>query len=121
MKKCKKCGEEKPLEEYNKHPQTKDRLRTDCKQCQAKANADLNLKRNYGITLEDYDRMLEEQEGKCKICGTTEPNGKGRFHVDHNHDTQEVRGLLCHNCNRGIGYLRDDVSIILKALEYLNG
>ena len=121
MKECKKCGEMKPLESYNKHKQTKDKHRSECKSCQAEANADLNLKRNYGISLAEYDKMLEEQEGRCKICKTKNPLGKGRFHVDHCHHTKEVRGLLCHNCNRGLGYFKDSKYSLTEAIRYLNG
>jgi len=121
MKECRKCGEVKSLESYNKHTQTKDKHRSECKSCQAEVNADLNLKRNYGISLAEYDKMLEEQEGECKICGTTDSQGKGRFHVDHCHITGEVRGLLCHNCNRGLGYFKDNITSLLEAVRYLNG
>ena len=54
--------------------------------------------RKYGITIADYDRMLEEQGGVCKLCGR--PPAKRRLHVDHNHKTKRVRGLLCFRCNR---------------------
>ena len=60
----------------------------------------------YGITPEDYDRMLEEQGGRCAMCRTDDPGGHGgvkHFHVDHDHETGVVRGLLCDTCNRGLG------------------
>ena len=120
MKECSKCGKVKLFDSYNKHSHTKDRLRSDCKSCQAALNADLNLKRNYGISLADYDKMYEEQEGKCKICGTVYSGGKGRFHVDHCHTTKKVRGLLCHNCNRGLGYFKDSKDSLLEAVRYLD-
>ena len=63
--------------------------------------------------------MLAEQEGCCAICGTEDPGKNGRFNVDHNHDTGEIRGLLCYGCNVGIGHLRDNPSICLAAAEYL--
>ena len=78
-------------------------------------------KTKYGITLDDYDKMLLAQQGQCAICKTNEPGGPGeRFSVDHNHDTSEVRGLLCCNCNRGIGYLKDSPDIVAAALLYLS-
>ena len=73
------------------------------------------------MTLEDYDKLYEEQHGQCAICGTDTPGGPGeRFKVDHNHSTGEVRGLLCNNCNRGLGYLKDSPTILSKALTYLS-
>lgn len=78
-----------------------------------------NLQRNYGITLEDYDDMLLDQKGVCAICGTDDPKGKGRFHVDHCHTTGKVRGLLCHHCNVGLGHFEDNIERLLDAIEYL--
>lgn len=75
------------------------------------------LKRAYNITLEEYDRMLKAQGGKCAIC-SCELKGRN-CHVDHNHETGEVRGLLCHSCNVGLGMFRDDRGRFLKASEYL--
>ena len=86
-----------------------------------------NLKTRFGISLEDYQRMFEAQNGVCAICGSEE-TGKNRGHnislaVDHNHKTGEIRGLLCSKCNQGIGCLRvDDESgtdILLSVISYL--
>ena len=64
------------------------------------------LRHRYGITVDDFDRMLRDQDGKCAICGTTEPGGRrGVFAVDHDHQTGRVRGLLCFPCNRRLGVL----------------
>jgi hypothetical protein len=80
------------------------------------------LQRIYGITLDEYDTLLERQSGRCAICGTTEP-GRGQhprsFSVDHNHRTGRVRGLLCHLCNTGIGALDDDPVRLRLAANYL--
>jgi len=74
----------------------------------------------YGITVDDYDRMLEEQGGCCAICNTDTPSGRrGRFSIDHNHETGEVRGLLCQKCNAGLGYFKDSPTILATALKYL--
>lgn len=83
---------------------------------------DVRLQREYGITLDDYNRILLEQGGGCGICGAVESrnkDGSGRLHVDHDHATNEVRGLLCDTCNRGIGQLGDDPERVRAAVRYL--
>lgn len=83
------------------------------------------LKRCYGMTLEQFDALFESQDGVCAICGNAEETvhrntgTKWNLNVDHNHDTGEVRGLLCTPCNRGIGFLRDSPQLLLSALAYL--
>lgn len=78
------------------------------------------LKKFYGISVEDYDAMLEKQDGGCAICGRTESDETGRrLHVDHDHGTGELRGLLCNACNRGIGYFGDDIDRMEAAILYL--
>lgn len=77
------------------------------------------LERNYGITLADYDAMLAAQDGRCAICKTDVPKGKGRFSVDHDHVTGKVRALLCNTCNAGLGQFKDDPALVLEAAAYL--
>jgi len=77
------------------------------------------LKRNYGISIEDFDAMYEEQEGKCKICGSEKPKGRGGFHVDHCHQSGAVRGLLCTSCNMMLGLASDDIGTLRNAIRYL--
>lgn len=77
---------------------------------------DRRIFRKYGITAEKY---LELSNKGCAICGTLVSGGVGRFHVDHNHDTGQVRGLLCCSCNLGIGSLNDSVIMLLRAVDYL--
>lgn len=77
-----------------------------------------NLRNNYGITILEYNTLLLKQGGVCAICGT-DKSGKRLFHVDHNHETNKVRGLLCHSCNTGIGLLKDSPLLLAKALLYL--
>ena len=76
------------------------------------------LKR-YGLTVEGYDLLSEQQEGRCAICGTDTPNGRN-WHVDHDHKTNKVRGLLCHNCNILLGNAHDDPAILQAAIDYLS-
>lgn len=72
----------------------------------------------YGITPEQYLALYDLQQGKCAIC-MKEPTTQRGLHVDHCHATQEVRGLLCHGCNVALGSLKDDVSLLEKAISYL--
>ena len=73
-------------------------------------------KRKYGVTLADYNRMYKEQKGGCKICGR---RPKRRLHVDHDHTTGVVRGLLCSSCNLALGLLSEDSSVVEKVVRYL--
>jgi hypothetical protein len=78
------------------------------------------LKSAYGLSIEEYDRILLLQDGKCAICKTDTPNGRGRFHVDHDHNTEKIRGLLCHHCNLALGNFKDNIHNLLSAIAYLN-
>jgi len=81
-----------------------------------------NLKRYYNITFDDYQTLLQKQNYRCAICKTADMKTERTewFAVDHDHDTGKVRGLLCSNCNRGIGLLQDSVEYLTNAIEYLN-
>ena len=72
-------------------------------------------KHRTGCSKEQYDSLFETQKGKCAICGLPE-----KLVADHDHTTLVVRGLLCSPCNTGIGLLKDDITILTKAVEYLN-
>jgi len=76
------------------------------------------LKKNYGISHENWLEMWNNQEGKCEICGKPFKSYSYAF-VDHNHRTGEVRGLLCHRCNVGLGYI-EDIGYNIKATKYLS-
>jgi Recombination endonuclease VII len=75
--------------------------------------------RQHGLTRADYERMIAAQDGRCAICRSSTPLGRGRWHIDHDHVTGQVRGLLCNNCNRGIGYFGDDPEVIAAAARYV--
>jgi hypothetical protein len=82
------------------------------------------LKRTFGITLDQYNSMLEQQRGLCAICFHPEKcksisGGQKALSVDHCHKSGIVRGLLCDRCNRGMGLLRDDPSVLKNAINYL--
>ncbi len=87
--------------------------------------ASRSLKRKYGITLLDYEEMHSKQKGKCLICGEKEKRINSytdepvRMPVDHCHVTGKVRGLLCSNCNTGIGNFNDSIEMLKKAISYL--
>ena len=137
MKICKNCGKEKPLELFSKGKGYKDGLRPQCLDCRRdyenanfhkhkynrpynyEKDKDIKLKRAYGIGYAEYLKMLEAQNGCCAICGTNDTGNRKAFHVDHCHDTGKVRGLLCGNCNSGIGNLRDDIGLLQRAIAYL--
>jgi hypothetical protein len=83
---------------------------------------DARMRKRYGITLEDYERMMVEQGGGCAICGLTEnqwKNAPTKLCVDHDHDSGLVRGLLCRRCNVGLGALGDSEEGLERALAYL--
>lgn len=129
---------EKPLDEYYTHKRTKDGKGSWCKQCLITKTAEKRkdpvqkelwkeygrrstLKHRYGITVDEYDKMMEYQQG-CAICGATECGGRGpnsRLAVDHDHETGKVRGLLCTNCNNGLGRFKDSPELLQKAITYL--
>ncbi len=75
------------------------------------------LKRNFGITLEEYNKFLDLQNNGCAICGGEA--GKKSFSVDHDHTNGKVRELLCRGCNVGIGNLKDDPELLEKAINYI--
>lgn len=141
MKTCKNCGLEKPLDQYYTHPKTRDRKGSWCKSCLHKRLAEKRkdpeqrelwkeygrrstLKKRYGITVTDYDAMVEAQNGLCAICERKSSGGgrtpDSRLAVDHNHETGKVRALLCGMCNQGIGMFKEDVEIMQRAIDYLN-
>lgn len=77
------------------------------------------LKHKFGITVEQYNKMLAAQGGTCAICASTP--GLRRLAVDHDHETGIVRGLLCGPCNRALGMFRDDPALLAAAIRYLQG
>lgn len=94
------------------------RCRTLNPQSEQKAQRKQRLAR-VGLSVEQYDKMLLEQGGVCKVCG--KPPKNRRLSVDHNHRTGAIRGLLCFKCNYGIGWFKDDAIVLRKAADYLEG
>ena len=164
-KRCIKCEEEKPLNEFGFHNRKKGQHRNMCKSCWFEWAKEYNasprgrgfrkdwneknaekivaykelyrndpkkkeaakvyhrkrwLMQQFGITIKDYDKMVKDQDGKCAICGTTESRiNCDNFAVDHDHETGKIRGLLCHNCNVGLGNFKDSHDLLNKAINYL--
>lgn len=78
-----------------------------------------DLKRSHGISYEEYLNLQQNQSYKCKICGIGDDQNNMSLVVDHCHTSGKIRGLLCSNCNRGIGMLQDNVDVLQKAIDYL--
>lgn len=133
---CKKCGCDKPLSEYsNKNAKgRKPALQPRCKTCANEDTLiwreqqssdrlkDLYYKRNYGMSLEEFNFLLETQHGKCKLCYrdvSVEGLGPDRAVVDHCHKNGHVRGILCNECNRALGYFHDNIQALENAVDYL--
>lgn len=128
MKTCTKCGLEKKFDQFYKDHRLSQGCSSHCKHCINKhrkayydptKNRANKLMASFGITLDEYDALLEAQNGCCKICGTATPGHKGRFVVDHNHGTNEIRGLLCSGCNVGLGHFKDNPDNLQSASIYL--
>lgn len=77
------------------------------------------LLKKYGITTEQRDALLAAQNFRCAVCATDTPGGRGTWHVDHCHTSGRVRGLLCCQCNRGLGQFKDNPALLLNAANYL--
>jgi len=126
--KCKKCMVNLSLDKYYFNKNGKDKRQNVCKKCMNiynyKIDKNHKLKKAYGITLNDYNKLLVNQKNRCSICGINN-NGKYRnknraFAVDHCHNTNKIRGLLCSDCNIAIGLLKDNVKYLQSAINYLN-
>jgi hypothetical protein len=141
-KQCSKCQLEKHFSAFHKNTRKPDGHSDQCKSCrknyyslpQVKRQGNLNRQKNYssikrkaqqlrkyGLSLADYDAMLEKQGNGCAICGRqlTDPDGR-KLAVDHCHKTKVVRGILCCNCNNGLGRFNDDPVLLFRAAVYLS-
>lgn len=79
---------------------------------------DSTLKLKYGITIEEYEKIFDSQNGVCDICKKPDPRGR-RLSVDHNHNTGKIRSLLCGNCNSMLGMSGDNPDLLRKGAKYL--
>jgi len=133
LKQCSKCNETKSLSEFYRDKGRKDGHEYQCKSCKSAyerqyAKTDKYKQKirrarwreqNIDITYDKYKEMLALQDNKCAICHTEVNQFNKGMCVDHNHDTGKIRGLLCTDCNMGIGNLKDSIELIENALEYL--
>lgn len=128
-KTCVTCGEEKPTDEfYFQRRACKPCVREDQRRfrdSQPDYNHARNLQRRYGLSVDEYQTLLANQNFACPICeveisNTIEYKGKRPVAVDHNHDTGDVRGILCSMCNLMLGHARENTSILYRAIVYLS-
>ena len=84
-----------------------------------KRRSNTRLKQKFGINYDQYQMILQEQNGVCAICDESEPVVNRSLSVDHDHETGKIRGLLCSNCNPGIGKFKEKIELLKKAVAYL--
>lgn len=146
-KTCTGCSETKTIDNFRPDSRSRGGYMTRCRACINKArraNRAANLERHrevnrnhyakwkekyraknlmalYGITVAEYEALLEKQNGLCAICHKP-PTGKhngARLNVDHDHETGRIRGLLCYHCNNGLGRFSDDPVVLRRAADYV--
>lgn len=120
---CNVCGKEKPLEAFAKNGKGLFKRAKKCKVCAAKYSAEyrkVNYYKVYASKFKTTEEVVKSilSSNLCDICGTT-PRGQRRHHIDHDHSTGKVRGLLCEECNKGLGQFKDSLTLLRKALNYL--
>lgn len=115
-KHCMGCDEVKPWSEWHRNATASDGLSTRCKACRAIEGRAGHLKRKYGMTEAERDAMVAEQFGICCICLAAPAE-----HVDHDHETGRVRGVLCFSCNAALGQFKDQPDVIRRAAAYVEG
>lgn len=126
---CSICKKRRLIKFFCKNMASRDKLNCACKRCVAYRQAckprtrqqqrHSDLKRQYGITLREYNDLLKKQKGGCALCGKTSKQQGKALAVDHNHKTNKIRGILCSKCNTGIGMLGDTYAQVAKAAKYL--
>ena len=128
---CQKCwkhtnylkNRDKVIERSRKyrleHPQVKEHKNLVARKWRRKVGYPAAVRCRNGITKEKYLQMVTEQQGVCKICGGPPTYGRHYLSVDHSHTSGKIRGLLCQNCNLGLGHFKEDPEIFVKAIDYL--
>ncbi len=126
---CNKCGEGKPLEDF---PFNNGYRRKRCRGCRVKAQREWRKKnpikvkeaqrrhklKKYGITDVEYQKIIKTQNNRCEVCGNEEKE-RPKMPIDHNHATGKFRGVICSRCNRVLGAVDDEATLLRKLAEYL--
>lgn len=140
-KQCSTCGKQKEHEHFHRNKYSPDGLHSKCKECKnekakewyAKAKLGLetgrqnvgetprgkHLRRTYGISVAQYEELLEKQDHCCAICGKHADEEKRSLAVDHNHVTGEIRGLLCGYCNHRLVGRHRDGDLLRRIADYI--
>ena len=123
---CRNCGGYFPEDQMDQSKNTKYLKMSYCNTCAPLLKRTRNVER-YGLTMDQYHKMLQDQDYKCKLCGMKEDTFRKRLSIDHDHSCCPgskacgncIRGLLCHRCNLALGAVNDDTDILNKMIEYL--
>lgn len=129
MKICPGCKKGLSREKFGKDQSRKDGLHRVCRGCVSergnrryhenpRKRRNFNLLRDYGITLAEFEEMIRRQDDKCAICEDPLPAGRNS-HLDHNHQTGKIRGILCAHCNRSLGGFKECPRRLQAAIDYL--
>lgn len=131
LKYCKRCQQYVPVENFGRQKDKSDGLAYWCRPCsnayyritQQANQKKQSWKRHYGLTADDYQALFDRQSGVCAICGKAETKivrgCLAKLSVDHDHETGQIRGLLCSKCNTGLGHFDDRRDLLERALAYL--
>ena len=113
-KRCASCSEVKPVTEFHRARSQSGGYNCYCKTCRKALGAEAHLRRAYGMTNAEFKAMVDAQGGLCAICVE-----RPAVHVDHDHETGQVRGVLCFPCNAALGQFRDRIDLLARAASYL--
>ena len=111
---CRTCQQVKPLSEWSRSSRSRDGLQSRCKECTSRRQRRDHLERSYGLTEDAVDKLLAHQGGLCAICQSAPA-----IHIDHDHRTGAVRGMLCFRCNAALGQLGNSPDVLVRAARYL--
>jgi hypothetical protein len=115
-KRCPRCETTKPAEDFHKHTSGMGLLQSYCIRC----TEDRRYQKYYGLTIVDYEAMVEAQGGRCGVCGRGPGHdGRAKLMVDHDHETGQVRALLCSHCNTALGMAEDDPDRLIALAAYI--
>ena len=120
LRNCRKCKKTKKINDFYKdksRPLGHSFLCKNCERLRKRPGRPSPDWKKIGVTIEDYKKFFYNQNGRCAICGKV--NDKKRLSFDHNHITMKIRGLLCVNCNLGLGCFKDNKKLLISAIKYL--